>query len=256
MKKRFLFFLLLFVLSCDNNQPENLRIATAANMQFAMEDLTKAFTAESGIKCETIISSSGKLTAQITQGAPYDIFISADMKYPTELYNKNLTIEKPKVYAYGSLVLWTMKENISLSDFENAIPLLNSDEIQHIALANPKTAPYGVAALQVLKHNNLLVKIEDKLVYGESIAQTNQFVTTQAAELGFTAKSVVLSPRVKNQGQWISIDPEIYTPISQGVVLLKNSENRRNKAQKFYNFLFSAKAKEILNNFGYLVSEK
>lgn len=256
MKKQILFLsILLSILSCQNTRTENLRIATAANMQFVMEELTKTFTAEYNIKCETIISSSGKLTAQIIQGAPYDLFLSADLKYPTELYDQNLAIEKPKIYAYGNLVLWTSKENLQLENLEKSISLISSDTIKHIAIANPKTAPYGAAAIQVLHHFDLFKKIENKLVYGENIAQTNQFVSTQAAELGFTAKSVVLSPRMKNQGRWISIDSGIYTPISQGVVLLKTPPNRLANAQKFYNFLFSPKAKEILNNFGYTVSQ-
>jgi molybdate transport system substrate-binding protein len=249
----FIFFISCLFLTCQEKNSQKLTIATAANMQFAMEALSKSFTAETGIVCEIIIGSSGKLTAQIQQGAPFDVFVSADMKYPSELFKSGLTTDAPKIYAYGNLVLWTTTQHIQLTNFSSCIPLLISDTINHIALANPKTAPYGVAAIEVLKHYQILENIESKLVYGESIAQTNQFITTQAAELGFTAKSVVLSSKMKNNGQWISIDSGIYKPIAQGVVILKQSEKRLLQSQNFYNFLFSAKAKEILDNFGYNV---
>lgn len=250
-----IFFSLCLFLTCSEKDNQKLTIATAANMQFAIEALSKSFTTETGIECEIIIGSSGKLTTQIQQGAPFDVFVSADMKYPKKLYNSGLTIDAPEIYAYGNLVLWTASQNIRLSNFLSSISLLISDTINHIALANPKTAPYGVAAIEVLKYYKVFEKIERKLVYGESIAQTNQFITTQAAEVGFTAKSVVLSPKVKNNGQWISIDSDIYEPIAQGIVVLKQSEKRLLQSQIFYNFLFSAKAKGILNDFGYNVRD-
>ena len=132
--------------------------------------------------------------------------------------------------------------------------LLNEDT-NHIALANPKTAPYGAAAIEVLAHYGILEKIERKLVYGESISQVNQFVISKAAEFGFTAKSVILSPGIKDKGYWEELNPEIYTPIAQGVVLLKANESKYEKAQLFYDFLFSAQAQQILLQYGYEVNE-
>ena len=235
-------------------------------MQFAIKALTKSFSLETGIECETILGSSGKLTAQIQQGAPFDIFVSADMKYPVELHGRGMTIGQPKVYAYGSLVLWTTRLNkfptCALNPHSPQQPnnfptcldsLLSSKTIHHIAIANPKTAPYGLAAVEVLRHYNLFEKVQDKLVYGESIAQTNQFINTQAAELGFTSKSIVLSPGLLNKGIWIDLPSDIHTPITQGIVLLKHAKKRLPQAQKFNDFLFSPKGKEILNNFGYQV---
>lgn len=250
-KSFFLLLLLLINNACQSSQEETLRIATAANMQFAIKELTHVFTQQTGIKCTTIISSSGKLTAQIKEGAPYDVFISADLKFPEELYRNNLTNSKPATYAYGQLVLWTQKENL-----EPSLEILSTDNIQHIALANPRTAPYGQAAIEILKYNHLLQALKSKLVYGESIAQTNQFIHSQAAQIGFTAKSVVLSPQMKRQGRWIDLDTNSYTPIAQGVVLLKNKETQQAGAKQFHDFLFSATAKEILSNFGYLEGAK
>lgn len=238
-----LFFLLA---SCSQKKEDALVIATAANMQFAMQKLTSTFSKNTGIECQIIVSSSGKLTAQIKEGAPYDILVSADMKYPNQLFKEGFTHTKPSIYAYGKLILWTMDSETSPS-FE----ILTQENITHIAVANPKTAPYGIAAKEVLLKEGFLPQIENKLVYGESIAQTNQFITTQAAEIGLTAMSVVLSPKMKEKGKWIAVDENSYTPISQGIVILKNNETKLRYSENFYNFLLSKEGQHILKTFGY-----
>ena len=134
-----------------------------------------------------------------------------------------------------------------------SIDRLSDEAIGHIALANPKIAPYGVAAMEVLEYYGLSRKIEEKLVYGESIAQTNQFIVSKSAELGFTAMSVVLSPQMKGQGQWIELDSSIYTPIAQGVVIIKRQNTDSGHAQGFNEFLFSDEAKKVLKEFGYAI---
>ena len=249
--KSYLFLITLAIacLGCGKENRTKLTIAVAANMQFAMEELKQAFVEDTGIACETIIGSSGKLTAQIREGAPFDVFISADMKYPTELFKWQLTLEDPEIYAYGKLVLWSMVDNLKPS-----IDLLTKDVISHIALANPKTAPYGAAAVEVLKRYKIWEDVKSKLVYGESIAQTNQFITSKAAEIGFTAKSVVLSPAMQHQGKWYELDQDIYPPIAQGIVLLRQRKSHHTDARKFRDFLFSIKGKNILNKFGYSTS--
>ena len=241
------FSLLAFVATAANPVPP-ITIAVAANMQFAMKTLTHNFTKETGIRCNLVISSSGKLTAQIKQGAPYDLVGSADMKYPNVLYKDGLALQKPKIYAYGKLVLWSMDKSINPS-----LAILKSNEVKHIACANPKTAPYGVATIQVLKHNKIYIILKNKLVYGESISQTNQFITSKSAQIGFTAKSVVLSPEMKGKGRWNELNPSGYNAIAQGVVILKQDQTKEVSAKKFYNFLFSAEAKKILKDYGYSV---
>ncbi len=243
-------FLLLFATGCTPSKTSKVTIATAANMQFVMKDIAAAFTQKTGIDCDVIISSSGKLTAQIQEGAPYDVFVSADMKYPETLHKNGYTIENPKVYGYGQLVLWS-----ALEDLQPSLELLTHQKIEHIAVANPKTAPYGEAAISVLKQANIYDQLSDKLVYGESISQTNQFIVSGAAQVGFTAKSVVLSPQMEGKGQWIAIDKNLYTPIAQGAVIIKK-DSISEATLKFYKFLFSPKSKEILENFGYLASIK
>tara|TARA_R110002050_G_scaffold300722_2_gene471970 strand:+ start:115158 stop:115916 length:759 start_codon:yes stop_codon:yes gene_type:complete len=236
------------ILGCSSPKKEAITIAAAANMQFALKELTLAFTEETGVKCDVILGSSAKMNAQIKEGAPYDIFISADMAFPQNLYKSGFTINKPKVYAYGNLVLWSFQKEITPS-----LEILTESSIKHIAIANPKTAPYGIAAAEVLQAKNLNATIASKLVFGENVGQTNQFIITGAAEVGITAKSVVMSPIMKGKGLWMDIPNTLYAPISQGIVLLHTDAKRAENAQKFYDFMFTDKAKLILVKYGYKV---
>ena len=250
--KLFILICLFFLVSCsqkNKSSDSKIIIATAANMQFAMKEIVKSFNQQEKTTCDLVISSSGKLTAQIKEGAPYDIFVAANMKYPLEVFKNGLSKTKPKIYAYGKLVLWSMNKQIKPS-----LEILNNPLVHHIALANPKTAPYGFASVELLKQAALYNRIKNKLVYGESISQTNQFITLQSAEIGFTAMSVVLSPEMKNKGKWIPLDSKSYSPIKQGVVLVTHSNKENPLALKFYNFLFSDTSKKILKNYGYAVN--
>ncbi|HUH46621.1 MAG TPA: molybdate ABC transporter substrate-binding protein [Arenibacter sp.] len=240
----------LLLISCRQTPSEKISIAAAANMQLPMEAIAKRFTDKYQIPCELIIGSYGKVTAQIVEGAPYDIFVAANMKYPEAVYNAGKAMARPEVYAHGKLVLWSMSLDTPVS-----INTLTETSIRHIAIANPKTAPYGLAALEVLHHYGLFAELENKLVYGESIAQTDQFITSKAAQVGFTAMSTVLSPRMKGKGHWMEIDAEKYAPIGQGVVTLKRKGIEVQGVGEFYDFLFSDEAKEILKDFGYLMNE-
>ncbi|MEZ7496298.1 molybdate ABC transporter substrate-binding protein [Leeuwenhoekiella aequorea] len=236
--------------SCTQHSDKKLRIATAANMQFAIQQLTADFTARTGIECELVISSSGKLTAQIKEGAPYDLFVAADMNYPQAIYEAGFAQQKPEVYAYGKLVLWSYNdESLPL------LRMLTDSTINHIAIANPRTAPYGSAAIAVLNAQKLYDSISHKLVFGESISQTNQFITSGAADIGFTALAVVKSTNLKNKGNWAVIDQSLYDPIAQGVVILKKDKKSEKDAQAFYSYLFSAEGQNILKDFGYSVDE-
>lgn len=228
----------------------SLRIATAANMQYAMQELADRFSADTGIMCALTLGSSGKLTAQISEGAPFDLFVSADMKYPETLFHAGHGAEAPKVYAYGSLVIWTTREEI-----EPGLESLTKPEVQHIAIANPETAPYGKAAREALAHYGLLKAVQPKLVFGESIAQTNQFVLSGAAEMGITALAAVRSPQMQGQGRWKGIDPASHAPIAQGALLLKVPAGKQAAAQAFYEYLSSAEAAELLKKYGYTIDE-
>ncbi len=240
-------FLLLFGLSCKEKRPDRLTVAVSANMQFTAEELTLEFTRRTGVQCDLISSSSGKLTAQIREGAPFDIFLSADVTYPETLFREGLTTSEPLVYAYGKLILLTVKEGT-----EPSLKALESSTVKHIALANPRTAPYGEAANQVLEKLGLSESLKDKLVYGESISQTNQFITSGAADLGFTCQSVVHTPDISKHGKWLELDPLLYEPIAQALVLIKGREEFREEAESLKDFILSSDGREILHKFGYL----
>lgn len=243
-----LLFLLLFLTSCmDSDSGQKLSIASAANMQFAARELSDAFSEASGIETELIVGASGNLTAQIAAGAPYDVFLSADMQYPRYLHERGFGYQEPEVYGYGQLVLWSCSD-----DLVPSIEVLTQDNIRHIAMPNPELAPYGRAAKEVLDNHALYELIAPKLVFGESIAQTNQFIRTGAAEIGFTAGSVVVSPQLKGVGKWIPLPQEQYTPIAQGILILGNREKPPENALKFYTFLKSTAGREILSRYGYL----
>ncbi|TDB60011.1 molybdate ABC transporter substrate-binding protein [Arundinibacter roseus] len=229
---------------------ENVVIATAANVQFVMQELQKTFEKDTGIKTELIVGSSGKLTAQIREGAPFDLFVSADTRYPQELFENGGTEGPPKIYAKGALVLWSRDSTVAPE-----LSQLTTSAVRKIALANPRTAPYGEAAVQVLQKAGLYESVNSKLVYGESIAQTSQYVSTGAADMGFTALSMVLSPSLKNAGRWTLLDTTSYAPIEQAAVLLLHSESspKRQPSQQFYDFLFSEKARAIFEKYGYTV---
>ena len=249
MRRILLGLFLSFILPLSAFAKE-ITVAAAANVQYALEELKAEFEKNSDIKLKMIIGSSGKLTAQIENGAPFDVFISADMEYPEVLHKEGLTYQPPKIYAYGTLVLWTLKD----LDLSKGVEIVADSSVKKIAIANPKTAPYGRQAVNAMKHYKVYKKIQPKLVYGESIAQVNQFVTTQAVDVGFTAKSVVLAPNLKEKGKWVEVDASAYTPIAQGIIILKYAQkNNLKEAQAFYDFLFSPQARDIFKKYGYVL---
>ena len=228
---------------------ENIQVAVAANVSYAMDDLKKRFEAEHpNTKVQVTVGSSGKLTAQIMHGAPYEVFLSANMKYPEALYEKGLAATKPKVYAQGLLALMSMKSR----DFTEGLKIITSEKIRKIAMANPKTAPYGIATQEVLDKSGLYAEVKPKLVFGESVGQTLSYAM-RATDVGFVAMSSLYSPKLRQlkQGkEWIAIEPSLYSPIKQGIVLLKKGE-KSSGAKAFYDFMLGEKARAILKAYGY-----
>lgn len=228
---------------------KNLTVAAASNVQYAMEELVREFETETNIEVHTVVSSSGKLSAQISQGAPYDVFVSADEKYPAEIARSGLAAGPPIVYAFGHLVLWTVRQDIDLS---SGLSVLNARAISKIAVANPDLAPYGEQSMRVLRYLGLEDHLRTKLVFGENISQTSQYILSGACDVGFTAKSVVLASQLAGKGRWMEVPGESYSPIAQAAVRTRSGAARRpEESQKFFTFLFSKKAKEILREYGY-----
>jgi molybdate transport system substrate-binding protein len=248
LKKRallFFFFLLVSVTSFA----QGLKVAAAANLQSIIKVLGADFTKRTGIEIEPIIGSSGNLSAQITNGAPFDLFLSADMSFPQKLYEGGFATAKPVVYASGSLIICSTK-NLG---FENWERLLLTPAVKKIAIANPAIAPYGKAAQQVLTLRGVLSEIHSKLVTGESISQVNTYITTGNVDVGFTTQALVKDMEGKQTLYWKAIDPKSYSPIQQGIVILKHAHGNAN-AMKFYQYILSADAKKIFKEYGYYVN--
>lgn len=229
-----------------------INIAVAANVSYAIDDLKKEFHKKNpDTKVNVTLGSSGKLTAQITHGAPYDIFISANMSYPNKLYDEKIAITKPIVYAQGALSLLSNTQR----SFRHGIYLLENMLVKRIAIANPKTAPYGKAAFEVLENAKILESVKNKIIYAESISQTVTY-TLMAADVGIVAKSSLYSKKMKKYKKnihWVDIDTKLYTPIKQGMSILKHAQQNK-EAKAFYEFIQTKEAKMILQSYGYIIS--
>ncbi len=229
---------------------QDINIALASNVSYAINDLKKEFNKiHPDINVNIILGSSGALSAQIQNAAPYDIFMSANMLYPDYLYSKNLS-NKAKVYAKGSLVIFSKNKR----DFTNGFNTISNKNIKRIAIANPKTAPYGKASLEALKNSKLYETNKNKLIFGHSIAHTLSYAFS-AAQIAIVAKSSLFSQKMrkfKKDLNWIDVNTSFYTPIEQGIVIIKKSKNQK-EAKKFYDFILSKKAKNILEEYGYII---
>lgn len=240
--------LLLFCGAAAGAEP--LTVAVAANVKYAFEDLAAEFKKETGIEVQGVFGASGQIVAQVKSGAPYDVFLSADTEYPEALYKDGLATAAPRVYAIGVLVLWTRKD----IDLGKGIAAVNDPVVAKVAIANPKLAPYGRAAIQALEKAGLSKSTGPKLVYGESIGQTLQFADAGAADVAFVAKSQVISAEMAGRGTWVEVPRGSYDAIAQSVVMLKHgAEYRPDVARKFVDFLFTPKARAIFEKYGYIL---
>jgi molybdate transport system substrate-binding protein len=232
---------------------QTITVAAAANLKYALDDIAREFTKESGIDVKIITGASGKLTQQIMSGAPYDAFLSADVEFPSKLVQEGFTTTPSQVYAYGKLVLWS---NTGI-DLTKGIAVVADSNVKKIAIPNPKTAPYGLEAMNALKFYKLADTVESKIINAESISQAATYVTSKTVDLGFMAKSIVLSSEMKNVGKWIEIDPKSYNMIDQAMVGLKNgTPENQIAAKKFLRFMSSPRALEILKESGYSTPKK
>lgn len=225
-----------------------LRIAVAANAQSVIKKLQTDFKKRTGIETQAIIGASGKLTAQIMNGAPYDVFLSADTEFPEKLYAAGFGLKKPKVYALGSLIICG-KLSGDIKEWKN---LLTAKQLKNIAIANPKTAPYGKAAEQVLRFYKLTDKVKPRLIYGESISQVNTYLQTGTVSVGFTTEAFLYENSNKSGLKWARIDQRSYGEIAQGAILLSFAKKGKlSEATKFFDYLSSPEAKKIIGSSGY-----
>jgi len=249
MKQLKILFILLIAFSITAHA-QTIKVAAAANLQSVINVLANDFKKRTGITVDPIIGSSGKLVAQISNGAPYDVFLSADTEFPQKLDKDGFAEKPPVVYALGSLIICS-NQNI---DLKNWTKVIVSDKVEKVAIANATIAPYGRAAEECLKKNNLMDRVKAKLVYGESISQVNTYITTGVVTVGFTTQSLVKDPANTTKLYWHPLDRKSYAPIEQGMVLLKKSADKVS-AQKFYDYMLSAPAKSILKKYGYIINK-
>jgi molybdate transport system substrate-binding protein len=222
-------------------------LAAASDLKFALDSIIAVYRTTNGVTVEVTYGSSGKLFEQISNGAPFDIFFSADISYPKELEKKNLTSSELYVYGVGRVVLWSSK----IDPQKEGMKTLLSPVIKKIAIANPTHAPYGKRAEEALKFYNVYDGVKGKLVLGENISQTAQFVTTGAADIGIVAYSLALSPNMKKEnGKFFLIPENSHQRLEQAVVITKRGKGN-DFAQTFLSFVKSDDAKLILSYFGF-----
>jgi len=241
---------LLFVAYATSLRAEQALVAVAANFSAPMQQIALAFQKDTGHQLRLSFGATGGIYAQIKNGGPFDVFLSADQLTPQKIEAEGLGVPQTRfTYATGQLVLWSKQDGL----VDDKGQVLRSKNIQRIALANPKLAPYGAAALEAMTQLGLLDELKPKLVQGDNIAQTYQFVSTQNAQLGFVALSQVFADGKITSGSGWVLPSSLYKPILQDAILLKNGkDNSAAKALMLY--IKGDKAKEMIKRFGYLTN--
>lgn len=224
---------------------EEIIVAVASNFLSPFKEISKDFQKSSGHKIVIISGSTGSLFAQIVNGAPYQIFLSADSHRPKKLEQMELSVKGSRfVYAIGRLTLWSADpDRIKKNGTDNLL----KNTFTHLAIANPKTAPYGHAATEVLKKLKIWDKLLPDLIRGGNITQTFQYVATGNVEMGFVAKSQTRDPKLKIKGSRWDIPKEMHSKLEQSIVLLKNSK----EASDLMRYMQNKKAQQIIKKYGY-----
>jgi len=227
-------------------------IAAAVSVKFALQDIAEAFYNETGKSVRISYSSSGNLTRQIQQGAPFELFLSASTPYVAQLYQQQKTLDQGTVYAFGRMALITAKSSTLLLDKQlNGLKrALQQGQLQRFAIANPEHAPYGIAAREVLQRSGLWILAQPHLVLGENAAQAAQFASSGAAQVGLISYSLALAPALQNRTRSLLIPQSLHQPLQQTMVLLNNAGET---AKLFYLYLLQDKARTILSRYGYTI---
>ena len=237
---------------CQLCVAQEITVAAAADLQFAMQDVAARFQKETGKTVKVIYGSSGNFFQQIQNGAPFDMFFSANLDYPKKLEAVGLT-EPGSFYPYakGKIVIWVRNE--SKLDLSSGMKVLLDPSVKKIAVANPQHAPYGQAAVAAMQNEKIYEKVKDKFVLGENISQTASFVVSGAADAGIVALSLALSPDMKDKGRYAEIPADEYPPIEQACIILGSSNNKE-AARQFLSFVKTAAIGDVLKSYGFDVS--
>ncbi|MEQ6290467.1 molybdate ABC transporter substrate-binding protein [Vogesella sp. GCM10023246] len=237
---------LLATLLCTPAFAATVKVAVAANVQYAFADIAADFTRSSGVAVEASYASSGKIATQILNGAPFELFLSADDETPRKLSSAGMALLPAKTYALGALVLWSKDPAFDGKQWQNWLQAAGGK----VAIANPQAAPYGAEALRVLDYYRLADSVKPRLVQGDNIAQAAQFVDSGAAQAGFVAKALVLAPQMQGKGRWVDVPAASHQPIVQDMLLLKTATANPD-ARKLFDYLSSPAARSILQRYGY-----
>ncbi len=244
----FLLLLFLTIFSSATSAAEEVHIAVAANFLATLDEIVTNF--ERDMRHTAVISSgsSGKLYAQIKNGAPFDVFFSADATRPRLMEEAGFAVQGSRfTYAVGRLTLWSPDPTMIKND---GTSMLLNRNVEHVAIANPKTAPYGAAAKEALQALGLWEQIRPRIVRGENIGQTFHFVFSKNAQLGFVALSQVLGPKINGAGSRWDVPTHLYAPLRQQAVLLRNGQNNE-VADAFLNYVKGVTSRTIIERFGY-----
>jgi len=238
--------LLLSTLVCA----QEITVAASADLSAALPEIVAAYTKQTGQAVKVSFGSSGNLTTQIENGAPFDLFFSADESYPAQLIEKGLA-DKDSLYRYavGRLVLW-VPNDVPVDAQKLGVKTLLDPSVKKIAIANPAHAPYGRAAEAALKHLGVYDQISAKFVLGENISQTAQFVESGNAQAGLLALSHALSPALKDKGRYWPVPIDAYPTLNQAVVVISKSKQPA-AARKFLDFVRGPEGTSLLKSYGF-----
>jgi molybdate transport system substrate-binding protein len=249
---RVILALCLFVITGVNRSvAEEITIAAASDLNFAFKEIVTEYEKTTGNHVKLTLGSSGNFFAQIQNGAPFDLYFSADIAYPRKLEEAGLTVPGSLYqYAVGRIVLWTGHE--SRIDVTKGFETLREPTVKKVAIANPKHAPYGRAAVAAMEYFKVYDQVKDKLVLGENISQAAQFVESGAADVGIIALSLALAPPMQALGHYWEIPADAHPPIEQGAVMLMGGKNQES-AKAFLSFIQGAEGQTIMKRYGFVV---
>ena len=249
---------LLLTASLTAAQEENSRelvVAAAADLSAALNEVADGYEKQTGVKVKLSFGASGALTQQIQNGAPFDIFFSADMDYPRQLISAG-DADGASLYQYavGKLVLWVQADS-ALDVEHKGMSVLLDPAVKKIAIANPQHAPYGRAAVAALKHAGLYERLSDRLVLGENVSQAAQFAESGNAQVGFVALAHAIAPAMRGKGKYWEVPAEYYPALAQGVVVLAHSQHKK-LAAEFLTYVRTKEVGELLRRYGFALLDK
>jgi molybdate transport system substrate-binding protein len=249
---RLLLAIMLFVPT--QARAKEITVAAASDLTFAFQEIARMFQIDTGTAVKLSFGSSGNFFSQIQNGAPFDLFFSADISYPQKLEEQGLTVPGTLyMYGMGKIVLWA--PNDSRFEVSRGLPVLLDPKVRKIAIANPEHAPYGRAAVAAMQHEKVYEAVKDKLVFGENISQAAQFVESGNADAGIIALSLALAPAMRDKGKYFEISISSYPPLMQAAVIPKSSQQKQ-AAREFLEYLKKQEIVDLMRRYGFATPEK